>query len=309
MPDPGVRRFYPIGNPGVPWGCPERREWRSRQLRRRSYEDDVAHRVRAMADRYEILAYGRLVHGEDAYPLLAVRNRHFGRTLPTVLVTGGVHGYETSGVTGALEFLETRGTAYSGKANLLVVPCVSPWSYERNSRWTHDAVDPNRSFRSDGLAPEASALIGLVASSESDFLLHVDLHETPDRDEAEFNPALAARDGGIFEPGSIPDGFYLVADVQDPQLDFQQSIISVVEKVTHIAPPDEGGRIIGSPVVAHGVIEYDLVELGLCTSITGARYTVATEVYPDGERSTPAECSRVQVTAICAALDYALAHR
>jgi peptide deformylase len=64
--------------------------------------------------------------------------------LPTVLITGGVHGYETSGVHGALHFADAHAERYAGRANLLVVPCVSPWAYERIQRWNFDAIDPNR---------------------------------------------------------------------------------------------------------------------------------------------------------------------
>jgi hypothetical protein len=117
-------------------------------------------------------------------------------------------------------------------------------------------------------------------------VLHIDLHETTDSDESEFRPALAARDGKPFEPGLIPDGFYLVDDSENPQPAFQQAVIAAVEKVTHIAPADDKGEIIGSPVVAHGVIEYPLVKLGLCAGITGAKYTTTTEVYPDSPRAT-----------------------
>ena len=49
-----------------------------------------------------------------------------------------------------------------------------------------------------------------------------------------------------------------------------------------------------------------LAKLGLCASITGARFTTTTEVYPDSPRTTAEECSRAQVTAVCAALDHAL---
>ena len=60
--------------------------------------------------------------------------------------------------------------------------------------------------------------------------------------------------------------------------------------------------------VAHGVIDYPLKALGLCASLTGARYTTTTEVYPDSPRATPEQCDRAQVAAVRAALDYALAH-
>ncbi|MGV3482102.1 MAG: M14 family metallopeptidase [Sphingobium sp.] len=299
--------FYPVGTPGQPWGREELDQWRARQPRRRRYDEDVVPRVTALADRYERLVYGELDYAGERYDLLALRDRDFDPALPTALVTGGVHGYETSGVMGALDFLETRAADYAGRVNLLVAPCVSPWAYERINRWNYDAIDPNRNFRADGPARESTALIALVRSVEHPFLLHIDLHETTDSDEGEFRPALAARDGKPFEPELIPDGFYLVDDSANPQPAFQQAIVAAVERVTHIAPPDAAGEIIGSPVVAHGVIEYPLAKLGLCGCISGARFTTTTEVYPDSPRTNPEECIRAQVTAVCAALDHALA--
>src|SRR5690606_37154548 len=134
------------------------------------------------------------------------------------------------------------------------------------------------------------------------------IHETTDSDESEFRPALAARDGKPFEPGGIPDGFYLVDDSANPRPAFQRAVIEAVAKVTHIAPADADGRIIGAPVVAPGVIEYDVARLGLCASITVAGYTTTTEVYPDSPRATPELCNSAQIAAVCAAIDFALAH-
>jgi hypothetical protein len=207
---------------------------------------------------------------------------------------------------GVLEFMKTRAASYLGRINLLAVPCVSPWAYERINRWNYDAIDPNRNFRADGPSREAVALMELVGTISGGFLLHADLHETTDSDEGEFRPALAARDGQVFEPGEIPDGFYLVDDSAQPRPALQQAIIEAVERVTHIAEPEADGTIIGSPIVARGVIEYPLKTLGLCTSITGAQYTTTTEVYPDSPRTTPGECVRAQVAAVCSALDYVL---
>lgn len=299
---------YPVGRPGQPWDEHERDQWRARQSRLRRYDRDVMPRIASLADTFQELTYGQLDYAGERYTLLVLRTRAWDSALPTALVTGGVHGYETSGVMGALEFLEKHADAYSGRVNLLVVPCVSPWAYERINRWNFDAVDPNRNFRPDGPAKEATALIELVRSVQEPYLLHVDLHETTDSDESEFRPALAARDGRTFEPETVPDGFYVVADSENPQLAFQQAVVSAVEQVTHIAAPDAKGEIIGSPIVAPGVIEYPLAELGLCTSITGARFTTTTEVYPDSPRCTPAECNLAQVTAVRASLDYTLGH-
>lgn len=299
---------YPIGTPGRPWGEQEVAQWRSRQTVQRSYKDDVLSAIEVLRARFDVVEYGRLDAVPENYPLFALKTRAWRDELPVVLVTGGVHGYETSGVHGALQFLDQHAQAYAGRANLIVAPCVSPWAYERIHRWNANAVDPNRSFHVNSPAQESAALIDLVASFRERVLVHVDLHETTDSDESEFRPALAARDGVPQEPGEIPDGFYLVDDSVHPQPAFQQAIIAAVARVTHIAPADAHGEIIGSPMVAPGVIEYPLKQLSLCAGITEAPYKTTTEVYPDSPRATSEQCNAAQVAAVCAAIDYGLAH-
>ena len=300
---------YPIGTPGVPWGSAEKQLWRSQQTKKRSYADDVLARVERLRARFDVVQYGELDYAPERYPLFAIRTRGWSDGRPVALVTGGVHGYETSGVHGALQFVEQHGEDYAGRIDLVVVPCVSPWGYERIHRWNPLAIDPNRSFRGGGESDEAAAVIRLVAPFRDRVVVHIDLHETTDTDETEFRPALAARDGKPDEPGTIPDGFYVVGDTEHRELAFQQALIAAVAKVTHIAPADGDGKIIGSVVVAPGVIEYPLQQLGLCAGVTPARYTSTTEVYPDSPRATPEQCNAAQVAAARAAIEFALGHR
>jgi hypothetical protein len=300
---------YPIGTPGLPWGEAEVATWLSRQAVKRSYQADVLRVIEALSSRYDVAQYGHLDYQPHRYPLFAIKSRGWRRGLPCALVTGGVHGYETSGVLGALQFVDKHAATYEGRVNLIVAPCVSPWAYEVIHRWNTHALDPNRSFRDDSPAPESAALMRLVAPYRDDVLVHIDLHETTDTDESEFRPALAARDGVAHVPGEIPDGFYLVDDSEQPQPEFQRAVIAAVSRVTHIAAADRQGRIIGSPMVAPGVINYPFKQLGLCASITHAPYKTTTEVYPDSPRATPEQCNAAQVAAVCAAIDFALAHR
>ena len=297
---------YPIGTPGVAWGATERAQWLSQQRKRRSYADEVVTRVERLAARFHIEEYGQLDYPPDRYRQLALRSRGWRDEHPLVLITGGVHGYETSGVHGALQFLEECAADYAQRINLLVAPCVSPWAYERIHRWNANAVDPNRSFKEGSAVAESAALLRLVSPLRGRFLLHVDLHETTDSDESEYRPALAARDGKPSRPGVIPDGFYLVDDSENQQPEFQRAIIEAVARITHIAPADDKNEIIGSPLVAPGVINYPLRELGLCAGITGARFTTTTEVYPDSPRSTPEQCNAAQVAAVCSAIEFVL---
>jgi hypothetical protein len=300
---------YPIGTPGLPWGKAEVATWLSRQTVKRSYETDVLRVIDTLSSRYDVVQYGHLDYHPDKSPLFAITSRGWGGSLPCALVTGGVHGYETSGVHGALRFIDKHAATFEGRVNLMVAPCVSPWAYEVIHRWNMHAVDPNRSFRDDSPAQESAALRRLVAPLRNSVLVHIDLHETTDTDETEFHPALAARDGVAHVPGEIPDGFYLVADSENPQPEFQQAVLAAVAKVTHIAQADRDGEIIGSPMVAPGVINYPLKQLGLCASITDASFKTTTEVYPDSSRTTPEQCTAAQVAAVFAAIDFALEHR
>ncbi|EEX64718.1 M14 family metallopeptidase [Vibrio metoecus] len=298
---------YPIGVPGQPWQAAERQAWLAQRHIQREYQQEVVPKILALQDRFEISTYGALSFDPARYPLYVVKSRNWDATKPTVLITGGVHGYETSGVHGALQFLATAAKPYLTHFNLLAAPCVSPWGYETINRWNPDAIDPNRSFIQNSPAQEAALLMAMVAEHEP-ILLHIDLHETTDTDESEFRPALAARDGKNYLAGTIPDGFYTVGDTENPQLDFQQAVINSVRRVTHIAPADDKNEIIGSPVVADGVILYPMRELGLCGGMTDCTYGTTTEVYPDSPKVSAQNCNDAQVAAIVGALDYVLAN-
>ncbi|MEP1126532.1 MAG: M14 family metallocarboxypeptidase [Ilumatobacter sp.] len=303
-----MERFHPIGVPGEPWGEAEKRQWFESQSVQRSYRDEVLARLDGLDDTFEVYQYGALSIDPERYPLMAVKVASERADVPWALITGGVHGYETSGVQGALTFLASHASSYRDRLNLVVAPCVSPWGYETVNRWNPNCVDPNRSFTPGTDVEESASLSGLLADLGEDVLVHIDLHETTDSDESEFRPALAARDGLQLEPGAIPDGFYTVGDTENPQPEFQAAIIAGVAEVTHIAPADDHGQIIGSDVTQPGVIEYRNAEWGLCAGVTRARFTTTTEVYPDSPQATPAICISAQVAAVRAGLDFVLAN-
>ncbi|HHF3040747.1 M14 family metallocarboxypeptidase [Vibrio diabolicus] len=298
--------IYPIGTPGQPWSEEERKAWLATQEVKRSYQDEVVSKIDALRERFDVEQYGALSYNDARFPLFCIKTRNWDSTKPVVLVTGGVHGYETSGVHGALKFVETEAERYAEHFNIVVAPCVSPWGYEVINRWNPNAIDPNRSFYKDSPAEESANLMKLVATL-GDVLMHIDLHETTDSDETEFRPALAARDGIEYIEGMIPDGFYTVGDSENPQPEFQKAVIESVAKVTHIAPADENGEIIGSPVVQFGVINYPMVKLGLCGGVTNCVYGTTTEVYPDSPTVTDEECNDAQVAAVVGGLNYVLA--
>ena len=241
-----TKAFYPIGTLGTPWGAAEKAKWRDTREIQRSYQTEVRDKIHTLKDRFDVKQYGSLSQDPERYPLYVVRSTDFDATKPNVLVTGGVHGYETSGVQGALLFLDQHAADYQGKCNFVVFPCISPWGYETIQRWNCQAVDPNRSFNPDGeIVPgrsfnpeaateESAAVIAHLKSlGITEWLCHLDLHETTDTDDTEFRPAKAARDGlAESHPEDIPDGFYLVSDstCSEQTADWYEAMIEAVKK-------------------------------------------------------------------------------
>ena len=180
---------YPVGTPGKKWGDDERKAWFARQTIKRSYQDEVIHKIDALKERLHVHQYGSLSYDEARYPLFMIRTKNPDASKPTILVTGGVHGYETSGVQGAIRFAATEAERWSEHFNIIVTPCISPWGYETINRWNPNAVDPNRSFYADSPAEESAQVMAAVKGLNVDILAHFDLHETTDTDNSEFRPA------------------------------------------------------------------------------------------------------------------------
>jgi hypothetical protein len=288
----------------IPWNEEEKANWRKEQIIKRSYLEEVVSKIDALKDRYDIKKYGALSYDEKIYPLFIIKNRDFDSSKKNILITGGVHGYETSGVHGALKFLDEEAHKYAGKFNIIVAPCISPWGYETINRWNPDTVDPNRSFFEKGPSQECNLLMTEISNMQIDIYTHIDLHETTDTDNTVFRPALEKRDGVHQEVWDIPDGFYLVGDSDNQTPEFQKAMIDSVRKVTHIAPADENGKIIGEEITQEGVINYDVKKLNLCAGFTNAKFCTTTEVYPDSPKVNNEDCANAQVTAIVGGLNY-----
>lgn len=335
-----------IGTMGKPWGPEEFTLWRDTRVKSRCYFTDIVPAVKALSSDFDVEQYGEIPNPNDPlkpFPLFALKTKDWSscedsndstsakKQKPSVLITGGIHGYETSGVQGALLFASSKAQEYSSDFNIMILPCVSPWAYERIQRWNAHGVDPNRSFNPHGdIVPgrsfnpepateESAAVMALLQSMEqtttsttttnkkTQWICHLDLHETTDTDETEFRPAKNARDGlpPNQDKGEIPDGFYLVQDETSPQPQWFTAMIESVRKVTHIAPADSNGKLIGECVSQEGVIQIPCKKsLGLCAGVTNAPYRTTTEVYPDSANATPEQCNLAQVACIQGALDY-----
>ena len=334
---------YPIGTPGTPWSPNERTAWLSTRQIHRSFQTDVVSPLEQFCNDsslFRLVQYGSISSscGDEKddggeltqdLPLYAVLPKIIYSHKPSVLITGGTHGYETSGIMGALSFLTNQASSYLSNYNVIVIPCLCPWGYERIERWVSSALDPNRSFirtKNDDYdntsiewrTEEASQLMtfldGLHSTQDETPIVHwkchLDLHETTQSDCTEFRPAKAARDGLTEYDNHIPDGFYLVGSStsrssDDQCLKWYNSILSRVEKVTHIAEMETDNTLSGYPATSRGLIVVPGKDLGLCGGgCVDAEYVVTTEVYPDSVGMSEEGCVRAQVEAVCAAMDF-----
>jgi len=136
------------------------------------------------------------------------------------------------------------------------------------------------------------------------WMMHLDLHETTDTDATEFLPAMSSREGKAHEEPTIPDGFYLLGNVDNPKPEWHKAMIDAVRKVTHIAPADADGKIMGLAPEQEGVVNSKSPGKG--KGVTNASFAVTTEVYPDS-KSTPVtgeQCNRAQVACVLGGLKY-----
>ena len=133
---------YRIGTIGDPWEQKEKDEWLAQTTVYRSYMEEVVEKLNGVdRDVFEVRKYGSI---GPQFPLMAAVSKNWDASKPSVLVTGGVHGYETSGVQGAILFLTTSAAKYTERFNVVVCPCVSPWGYERVERWNSKCLVSER---------------------------------------------------------------------------------------------------------------------------------------------------------------------
>lgn len=290
------------------WSEADKLEWLSKQKFQRSYATQVLTRIEGLRQTgglIKVRSYGNLtlqrrdeleIDGnvlsaeeyQNRYPLYYAEVGDITNGKANIIVTGGTHGYEESGVYGALEFLERDALAYSDKFNFLVFPCLSPFAYEVNQRWTHDAWDPNRSFdRSKPYVPEAQLVMDVLDEARQrvgrGFAAAVDLHETPDRDKVMMPPQYQRYGIDISaEDILIPNGYYLISGASNLAPDMATHIIEAVRKVTTIAPEPEidGVKNDNGVVVSEGN-EPTHQGLNQAYMRTLADNSFTTEIYPE----------------------------
>jgi len=298
----------PIGTLGRPWDEQDKQQWLHSRSKKRSYQQEVVGPIMELCDQFDVVKYGELMYApESNYQLFALLSKDWDTNKQAVLVTGGVHGYETSGVQGAILFAKEKAARYAQHFNVCILPCVSPWGYEHIERMNPHCQDPSREFFESQEAAQARTFVLAMGCS---WLFHVDCHETTDSDALEFMPARAAHAGKEHEFEAIPDGFYCYDREDSPNPDFVRAVVDSVRTVTHIAPADEKGCImdIQVPKDNPGVLTLDVHSMKVCCAMTPAKFVTTTEVYPDSPGVTAELCNLAQVAAVCGGLDYVIEH-
>lgn len=226
------------------------------------------------------------------------------------LITAGVHGYEPSGVLAAIEFIRDHATAYVDRFNLVVFPCISPWAFEYDQRWSTDALDTNRMFFDTGSRViECTAFMTALRSLEMRFVGAIDLHETRDID-IHLNE-IRDRRFGITMPAdqtyaSVPNGYYVIVSKthpnpeDDPQFRYG---CAVVKSVKQASPLASDPVLLGHAENRGGVASMAPTPGTMRTFLAGhSDHVAVTEAYPDHPEMTP----RLTVVAQLKALEGAL---
>ncbi len=82
-------------NLASPWGQKEKDHWFIQQTIKRSYQEEVVSKINKLRDSFDVSQYGALSLDPIKYPVFLVKTKNFDPAKKTVLITGGVHGYET----------------------------------------------------------------------------------------------------------------------------------------------------------------------------------------------------------------------
>ena len=113
-----------------------------------------------------------------SYPLYRVLVRRPSPNQPPVAVVAGIHGNESGGPLGVLDFLENHYPAESRGAVCPVYPLVNPWGFDHQKRENGHGLDVNRTFGpTDVQAEEAKVLLADISKFAVPFLYT--MHEDP----------------------------------------------------------------------------------------------------------------------------------
>lgn len=147
-----------------------------------------------VASRLAQISWGKLttLGKVSDHPLFVWQHTPPGSIAGQVLLSGGIHGDEPSGVECLLGLLESR-PAWLNHFEIVIFPCLNPWGYEHNNRLNKEGRDLNRLWRSHD-SPEVALCLDVLKKNRFDLTLC--LHE--DYDALGFYMYEISRSGQTF---------------------------------------------------------------------------------------------------------------
>lgn len=285
------------------WSAEKCDAWYGQQPQVRDYQADIYERARSASLPPSLILSSYGYAHDDC--LICVEPRQINGAKPSLIITGGVHGYEPGGIEACLRLIETGVPEIRNQANIFIYPCVTPAAYRINHRWTVGADDTNRGFIENSPVVEAALLMERIKKLNVSFVMALDCHETPPADR-QFRRQRAERYGTplIGDPDLLPNGFHLmVPDSALLRRSVQECARAIIKDVRKITPVATDEKIVGNvndggivPSTASGTLTRWMNDR--------ARFAATTEVVT--EKMTLQQASDVQLAAIRSAAGYAL---
>lgn len=110
-----------------------------------------------------------------------------GDNLPWILITAGVHGDEPAGTFFLVHNFDLF-TKYN-QYNFIILPCINPDGFERNTRFNKKSIDLNRDFKKESESVEAKNVMKYIDSLKIKFDYSIDLHESGETEVIGNDPA------------------------------------------------------------------------------------------------------------------------
>ena len=167
---------------------------------------------------HQIIKTGRIKTDSGVHPIYAIATRNDREKLPGILLSAGIHGEEPAGVHALLDFMDREIVQYLNEFFFLILPCLNPYGFTRNVRFSGDVADLNRAFDSVPAPPEVAAVMDLLQKFPGPYRLAFDLHETD-------NYMPKGQDRSV---ENIPSGAYLYETTRSGRPALGPSVIQAI---------------------------------------------------------------------------------
>lgn len=244
-------------------------------------------------DSIESKKVGPIAFGRDELYLPFFNSRANGESKPLVIITGGIHGDEPSGVYAAAQFVKHHLHEFH-QFRFAVFPCLNPGGFVLNTRANPQQFDLNRVFAEESIAEEVRLVTAEMAQLAPEAIAVFDLHEDHPHTACDFAPQDPA-----------PCQYYMYQRSAGSQFDIAEQMVTAL--ADRGFPICRWERIYGDSC-RNGVIRVDdshrharnMPTMGRYLSSRGAKAVLTTEVPGNWRLEHKVEA---HLTALAAGLD------